>query len=51
MTDEVSSVDDAGTPMGIGSVVFALLQQDGGSAGQYGLGPGTDAAFAPLPAS
>ncbi|MBD3784520.1 MAG: copper transporter, partial [Micrococcales bacterium] len=27
-TKEVSSVDDAGSPLGVGSVVFALLQQD-----------------------
>ncbi|WP_030528251.1 copper transporter [Phycicoccus jejuensis] len=50
-TREVSSVDDAGSPLGVASVVFALVQQDGGSAGQYGLGAGTDAAYAPVPAS
>ncbi|QKE84978.1 copper transporter [Arthrobacter sp. NEB 688] len=50
-TREVSSVDDAGSPLGLASVVFALVQQDGGSAGQYGLGAGTDAAYAPVPSA
>ncbi|GGL25327.1 copper transporter [Phycicoccus endophyticus] len=49
--DAVSSVDDTGDPMGQASVVYALVEQDGGGAGQYGLGPGTDAAFAPVPQS
>ncbi len=48
---EVSGVDDAADPMGLASVVFALVQQGGGKAGQYGLAPGTDAAFAPVPQS
>ena len=48
---EVSGVDDAADPMGLASVVFALVQQGGGKAGQYGLAAGTDAAFAPVPQS
>ncbi|MGG5259770.1 copper transporter [Phycicoccus avicenniae] len=48
---EVSGVDDASEPMGLASVVFALVEQAGGGAGQYGLGPRTDAAFAPVPQS
>ncbi len=46
---DVSGVDDAADPMGLASVVFALVQQGGGGSGQYGLGSGTDAAFAPVP--
>ncbi|MBM6399394.1 copper transporter [Phycicoccus sonneratiae] len=48
---EVSGVDDAAGPMGLASVVFALVEQSGGKTGQYGLGAGTDAAFAPVPQS
>ncbi len=48
---DVSGVDDAADPMGLASVVFALVQQGGGAAGQYGLASGTDAAFAPVPQS
>jgi copper transport outer membrane protein MctB len=48
---EVSGVDDVGDPMGLASVVFALVEQSGGKTGQYGLGAGTDAAFAPIPTS
>ncbi len=48
---EVSGVDDAGNPMGLASVVFALVEQSGGKTGQYGLGAGADAAFAPVPQS
>ena len=33
----VSTVDDAGLPMGRASIVFALTQQLDGQAGQYGL--------------
>lgn len=47
----VSGVDDAAGPVGLASVVFALVQQDGGGAGQYGLAPGADAPFAPVPGS
>ncbi|MGL5908468.1 MAG: copper transporter [Phycicoccus sp.] len=50
-TDVVSTVDDAGDPMGRASVVHGLTQQAGGGVGQYGLGPGADAPFAPVPAS
>ena len=48
---EVYGVDDAGNPMGLASVVFALVEQSGGKTGQYGLGAGADAAFAPVPQS
>lgn len=48
---EVSGVDDAAGPMGLASVVFALVEQSGGKTGQYGLGPRVDAAFAPVPQS
>ncbi len=47
----VSSVDDAAGPVGIASVVFALREQDGGSSGHYGLAPGADAPYAPVPGS
>lgn len=45
----VSSVDDAGLPMGRASIVFALTQQLEGQAGQYGLQSGVTAAYPPLP--
>jgi len=45
----VSTVDDAGLPMGRSSIVFALTQQLDGQAGQYGLESGVTAAFPPLP--
>ena len=48
---EVSGVDDAAEPTGRASVVFALAEQDGGDSGQYGLAPGADAPFAPVPGS
>ena len=47
----VSGVDDAGDPTGIASVVFALDEQISGDSGQYGLAPGADAPFAPVPGS
>ncbi|MGL5866003.1 MAG: copper transporter [Dermatophilaceae bacterium] len=50
-TDEVSTVDDVGDPMGQASVVHGLTEQAAGRVGQYGLGPGADAPYAPLPAS
>jgi hypothetical protein len=45
----VSGVDDADDPMGQASVVHALVQQDAGATGQYGLAAGAEAPFAPLP--
>lgn len=45
----VSTVDDAGLPMGRSSIVFALTQQLEGQAGQYGLQSGVTAPFPPLP--
>lgn len=43
-TKDVSTVDDADIPMGQASLVFALLEQEAGKAGQYGLaGDATDA--------
>ncbi|PKW28312.1 copper transporter [Phycicoccus duodecadis] len=45
----VSGVDDVASPTGVASVVFGLAEQNGGSAGQYGLGPRADAAYAPVP--
>ncbi|MGL4177615.1 MAG: copper transporter [Dermatophilaceae bacterium] len=50
-TDVVSTVDDVGDPMGRASVIHGLSQQAGGGVGQYGLGPGAEAPFAPIPAS
>ncbi|MBR7742092.1 copper transporter [Phycicoccus sp. BSK3Z-2] len=49
--DTVSTVDDAGDPAGLASVVFALVEQAGGGSGHYGVGPGADAPFAPVPGS
>lgn len=51
VAEEVSSVDDAAEPMGVASVVFALAATDAGSAGHYGLAPGADAAYPPVPGS
>jgi len=50
-TKGVSTVDNAGGAMGQASVVHALKEQAAGDAGQYGLAPGADAPYAPLPAS
>jgi Copper transport outer membrane protein, MctB len=47
---EVSGVDDAGEPMGQASVALALAEQAAGGAGQYGLAPGAEEPFAPIPA-
>ena len=47
----VSSVDDSDGPMGQASIVHALVEQAAGRTGQYGLAPGADAPFAPVPAS
>jgi hypothetical protein len=46
----VSTVDNAELPMGQASVVFALLEQLSGKAGQYGLGENATAAFPDLTA-
>jgi hypothetical protein len=50
-TKGVSTVDNAGGAMGQASVVHALKEQAAGDVGQYGLAPGADAPYAPLPAS
>ena len=49
-TEGVSTVDNAGSALGQASVVHGLAQQYTGGVGQYGLGPGADAPYAPLPA-
>lgn len=41
----VSTVDNAGSPMGQAGVVLALLEQDAGGAGQYGLADGAGSVF------
>lgn len=48
--DIVSTVDNSGTQMGQASVVHALVLQDQGGVGQFGLAAGADAPYAPLPA-
>ncbi|HEU5241433.1 MAG TPA: copper transporter [Ornithinibacter sp.] len=50
-TDGVSTVDNAGSSLGQASVVHGLVQQAAGEVGQYGLAPGADAPYAPLPAA
>ncbi len=50
-TKGVSTVDNAGGAMGQASVVHALREQAAGDVGQYGLAPGADAPYAPIPAS
>lgn len=47
----VSSVDNAAGALGQASVVHGLVQQAAGEVGQYGLAAGTDAPYAPLPAT
>ncbi len=49
LADDVSAVDDAGTPAGRLGVVLALRQQADGGAGQYGSRDGAEAALPPLP--
>ncbi len=44
----VSSVDVADLPSGVIASVLALAQQSAGGSGQYGIGPGADAAMPPL---
>jgi hypothetical protein len=48
VSDVLSTVDCAETPMGQASVVFGLLEQSAGKAGQYGLGDDATAAFPQL---
>jgi Copper transport outer membrane protein, MctB len=48
VSDVLSTVDCAETPMGQASVVFGLLEQSAGKAGQYGLAEGATAAFPQL---
>ena len=50
-TDGVSTVDNAGVALGQASIVHGLVQQAAGEVGQYGLAPGADAPYAPLPAA
>ena len=50
-TDGVSTVDNAGSSLGQASIVNGLVQQAAGEVGQYGLAPGADAPYAPLPAA
>jgi hypothetical protein len=50
-TDGVSTVDNAGVSLGQASIVHGLVQQAAGEVGQYGLAPGADAPYAPLPAA
>jgi len=50
-TKGVSTVDNAGGAMGQASVVHGLRQQAAGDVGQYGLAPGADAPYAPIPPS
>jgi hypothetical protein len=49
-TRGVSTVDNAGGAMGQASVSHGLAEQAAGDVGQYGLAPGADAPYAPLPA-
>ena len=48
-TQGVSTVDNAGGALGQGSVVHGLVEQSSGEVGQYGLAPGAEAPYAPLP--
>ena len=50
-TRGVSTVDNAGGSLGQASVVHGLAQQAAGDVGQFGLAPGADAPYAPLPAA
>ena len=45
---ELSTVDNGDIPMGQASVVFALMEQEAGKAGQYGLAGDATAAFPQL---
>lgn len=46
----LSTVDDVSVPLGLVSVVYALVQQNAGGVGQYGLGDGVSAGYPPIPA-
>lgn len=46
----LSTVDDVSLPLGQVSVAYALVQQNAGGVGQYGLGDGVSAAYPPIPA-
>jgi outer membrane murein-binding lipoprotein Lpp len=45
LSKQLSTVDDADIPMGQASIVFALLEQEAGKAGQYGLASDATATF------
>jgi hypothetical protein len=45
----LSTVDDVSLPIGQVSVVHALVQQLGGGVGQFGIGDGVSAGYAPIP--
>ena len=47
----LSTVDDVSLPLGQVSVAYALVQQNAGGVGQYGLGDGVSAAYPPVPAT
>jgi hypothetical protein len=47
LSTAVSTVDTGGTPMGDVTTVFALREQQQGSAGSYGFGPGSKAVLPP----
>ncbi len=46
----LSTVDDLSLPLGQVSVAYALVQQNQGGVGQYGLGDGVSAGYPPVPA-
>ena len=48
LSDVLSSVDDGELPMGQASVVFGILEQEAGKAGQYGLDSDATASFPQL---
>ncbi len=48
---QVSSDDIADSASGVIATVLALTQQVGGTTGQYGIGPGADAAMPPVAVS
>ena len=48
LADMLSSVDDGELPMGQASVVFGILEQEAGKAGQYGLASDASASFPQL---
>lgn len=50
-TQGTSSVDDASLPMGQVSIVYALVQQQAGGVGQFGLASDASAPYPPVPTS